>query len=693
MEKKDFKGVLLLSFLLTLAIFTSGLVANYFFDVQRLNLLDERVASAQLSMDSYFLERALTRQFDVFCFDSKAIQSFQNNLRDFGADLDRYTGKALFKGKDFQNLRREYYLLETELYLSMLASNERCGTNFVPILFFFEEGSNSAINQGFVLSNFVTRHEAPFFVFTFEMSYVREPVIGMLASNFDITKTPAVVMGSRPISNGRLVTEDDLNMYAGLLNHSVDPYAKSFDMEFTLKAAGVKKERFLSLLANATPVDAFARADSLLVRGRITKNDTLICRAHTLFQTVSGSAEIRALALESAASLNCANSSALYGKASLLWKEAGFGFREEIDRALAESRSPNIPFLDYNFSAGIEVPSNASSVIIGSSSITVSGSDVIVTQVDRVHRDWLSGQLFQSPDGPVILKTFSERLYYNKSELRSDIGWHEGGRLADTLSAVNASYFAATGTVTKRFGNAWYATNENGTAMFEVPKDKLLYPTTRFLQEDIAVLVDTHGVNMLVAQAIIKNASVVLSDCDHPGKVKAAVYLSERGIRTICFPDRFLYQALGRSGIIGSPPFEVGTGTITFGNRSVQIGFSEPIVVVNASVDKYALWYYTTPASYFTELQKYVSLNVTYVVLTDFNQMDSVVREAQALNSHVIASRVFNSNDYYHLSRWLNESKYNRLVLFHSTSYPYGVLISSQFPSQVSFDDQNPRFD
>ena len=39
--------------------------------------------------------------------------------------------------------------------------------------------------------------------------------------------------------------------------------------------------------------------------------------------------------------------------------------------------------------------------------------------------------------------------------------------------------------------------------MFEVPLDKVLYPTTRFFSDDLAVIMDTHGVNMLVEQAII----------------------------------------------------------------------------------------------------------------------------------------------------------------------------------------------
>ena len=72
-----------------------------------------------------------------------------------------------------------------------------------------------------------------------------------------------------------------------------------------------------------------------------------------------------------------------------------------------------------------------------------------------------------------------------------------------------------------------------------------------------------------------------------------------------------------------------------------------------------------------------------------FNQTDKVYAKAREINANIIASRVFNSYDYNQAKEWLEESEEHKLILFHSTSYPYGVLISQEFPEQTGFDDPN----
>jgi hypothetical protein len=62
------------------------------------------------------------------------------------------------------------------------------------------------------------------------------------------------------------------------------------------------------------------------------------------------------------------------------------------------------------------------------------------------------------------------------------------------------------------------------------------------------------------------------------------------------------------------------------------------------------------------------------------------------LRANVIAARVFNSNDYESLKRWLYQSSKRKVILFHSSSYPYGYLLFKEFPEQTTFDDPNPVF-
>ena len=225
-----------------------------------------------------------------------------------------------------------------------------------------------------------------------------------------------------------------------------------------------------------------------------------------------------------------------------------------------------------------------------------------------------------------------------------------------------------------------------------MPLDKLYYPTTRFLRRDLAVIIDTHGVNTIVEQAVRYNATTVISDCDHPGKVYAAKYLSKKGISIVCFPDKYTYLALGHDlSLVGSPPVTITEDQAIIGNRPITITTKDKIVAVNSTDDAYTLWYYQTPASYMSALSKSIELDISYVTIDDFGQMEKVTEEARNLRATVLATRVFNSQDYKAVKEWLDENEERKVILFHSASYPYGQKIFREY-TRATFDDPNPVF-
>jgi hypothetical protein len=242
-------------------------------------------------------------------------------------------------------------------------------------------------------------------------------------------------------------------------------------------------------------------------------------------------------------------------------------------------------------------------------------------------------------------------------------------------------------------GNKWYAPNEEGIFMFEVPIDKVLYPTTRFLRDDLAVIVDTHGVNMLVEQAVRLNASVVVGCCDHPGKAKASAYLSQKGISVICNTDRSIPMIMGQNlNVLGSAPFEKIGDSVVIGGRPLEFNLEEPIVVQNISSEIRGHVYYDTPTRYFVWLEKLTSVhpNLAFVQVSSFDQMENIIIKAEKLDARVIAVRIFSLDDYNKVKAWLEKSRKHKAILFHSEAYPYGYLLAREFKWQTSFDDINP---
>jgi hypothetical protein len=432
---------------------------------------------------------------------------------------------------------------------------------------------------------------------------------------------------------------------------------------------------------------SFAKGDAILIESRINGQEPTKAIPHykqALKETENK--EEQAILLETIASIT--GNKKYYKQSYKLWEELNNTFRSQIDYNLYKGNEITFSFKEYIIKDSyIAPPKDATTLSIGESYFFIEPDDILVSQVDRVNRDWLSSQL-QEPSSSNILTIFSEG--YDVE----GIGWHEGGRITQYKQITNFTHKPVTGTIVAKINNTWYAPNEKGVFMFEVPNDKVQYPTTRYLSEDIALIIDTHGVNMLVEQAIKEKATVVVGCCDHPGKVKASLYLNEKGINVICNTDKFLPLALGKTdSTLGSPPFFDNGNKVRIGYQPITINLSEKIIVLNAT-NYYGLTYYNTPTLYFSELKRKTTLplDLEYVYIDGYAQLDKLINKARETNAQVIAARVYNENDYLVLKEWVEEDKKNRLILFHSQSYPFGHKLYKEYSQQITFDDISPKF-
>ena len=105
--------------------------------------------------------------------------------------------------------------------------------------------------------------------------------------------------------------------------------------------------------------------------------------------------EEKAIIYETIASLGCKRDKKEFLlEASKKWKEAGNEFRANLDVELATGSSINLEFS----TSPLSVPrkkkfENISNITIGASSIELNEKDILVSQADRVSRDWLSYQV------------------------------------------------------------------------------------------------------------------------------------------------------------------------------------------------------------------------------------------------------------------------------------------------------------
>ncbi len=688
-QKKLRKYIFITSLVITLVIFALGLLLSYGLDFARINHITRIMQDHEISSRAYKMEMDFIDTFggDKCDLMIDKIDELKSEIAQVGQDLSNYGGKSFFKKNDFDYLKRKYFLLEMKFYVLVKDFNIECGKSYVSVIFFYEIDNDDSERQGYVLDDIGQSMRDKAVILSFDKDYDDEPALDILKNKYGVEEAPTIIIEDIIIDRFAYTGEINNTILDVLYDRGVDKYAP--DLSYVFDANGVDIYNYVAeldvLMKNVS--DSFAKADMLLVKGRLLNDSDIICSSLKYYDNVSDENIFRkALAYESIASIGCGrNKKAFYLEASDLWKSIGNSFRAEVDRKLAYQMDMDFHLAEYGLFDELYYEPEKDEFVLGDDYFVIE-DETLVSQVDRVTRDWL-GLQFADPYSEDILTVFSERLTYNESELQSEIGWHEGARIKD----LGLTPHTAAGILVKKFDGVWYASNLKGKFMFEVPLDKVKYPTTRFLKEDLAVIVDSHGINMLVERAELLNASLVIGCCDNIDKIRAAKYLSEEGIKTICFTDKYLPLVMNqRLSILGSPPIKKEGGNIVVGNQTIVIDAYDKILAMDVSSYKHAISYYSTPALYFKVFSElYPKFDIAYFSITDFYQMDKFIGYAELIDADVIGVRVFNSDDYKYVKRWLEKDNSNRAILFHSSSYPYGIKILEEFPEQTTFDDIN----
>ncbi|MBD3361493.1 hypothetical protein GF358_01745 [Candidatus Woesearchaeota archaeon] len=709
--RMESRNVLVVSLILTVVIFAFGILFNYGLDFIRLNNIVEVINQHELSTDAYLAEALFSDVFDssrCSVMNSRVID-LKEEINEVGVELSSYSRFSFFNRKDFDYLKRKYFLLEMQ-FLSLISEvNQECNYPYVPVLFFYEIDHYPSERQGFILQEVSRKFEDNVVVLSIDKDYEDEPLVQMLVQQHEVDKAPAIIVGDE--KHEGLVYEKDLSNLVQKKLNRVDIYSQAINFSYILEVLEIDREKFISnsFALLEEDISPFAKGDISLVLGRVLKNDTLLCSSLDYYKKVkTDSDEERAVLFETIASIGCGENRRKYLlKASDLWKKIGNNFRAKLDERLALNQQIKFELDDSDLNITPDFPKNVSKMVVGKSKRVLTADDVLVSQVDRVNRDWLSYQLFFSPfyevdrlellteyelDREELLSVFSERLTLSQEHLREDIGWHEGARIKE-LRQVGFKHLTASGTIVVKLNDKWYAPDENGVFRFEVPWDKVSYPTNRYLREDVVLIVDTHGISMLVEQAVRNNATVVIGCGDHPGKAKAAKYLSDKGITTVTFTDKYFPLLLGADvDVFPNPPIKYQGYTDIIGGRPIEFDLNETFIVTDVNSTQYSFSYYDTPSRYFGILQKHYPLNVYTYYVDDFDEMYFVLDKAREVNATAAGLRVYDSDDYYAVKEWLDEDKKRRAILFHSMPYPYGYMIMQEYPEQVTFGDLNPIF-
>lgn len=104
---------------------------------------------------------------------------------------DRLEYLETVRGVYDEEMKERYFYLELENYLLMEKMKKDCGGDFVPVLFFYERGSEASLNQGDVLDQLRAAYpEVKVFSFDGNMDTA---VVSVLKEKYLVSSYPAVV--------------------------------------------------------------------------------------------------------------------------------------------------------------------------------------------------------------------------------------------------------------------------------------------------------------------------------------------------------------------------------------------------------------------------------------------------------------------------------------------------------------------
>ena len=193
MSRNLSKKKYLIAFILTFVIFSLGIGIGLKFedvrlnDSNKINLL-EKVNLRSLQLQQNYIESGIAE-----CTALNHI--LEANIKELGKKVQVISGyekKSVLNEKEFNLQLRDYFLTEIQFLLISQEIDQKCDRDNVRLVFFYNE--NQFDTQGQILDYLKDIFGRRLLIFSFDSTFVDEPMIKLLLTSYDIKKFPAVVV-------------------------------------------------------------------------------------------------------------------------------------------------------------------------------------------------------------------------------------------------------------------------------------------------------------------------------------------------------------------------------------------------------------------------------------------------------------------------------------------------------------------
>lgn len=183
--------------ILTAMVFILGLLLGMVIEGKRVGLVQDASEEAKVAISSLQLQYAFIDQLSQVgnCADfMNAFGKNVENLETARIKLSNYQDQATVNRKEFELLYRNYITSQVQYLLLSMKAKKLCSSDTVNVQYFFSEDCKSCDDQSFVLTFLKQKFGQRLFIFGFDASFKKEPLLNLMVSTYNVTDFPALVI-------------------------------------------------------------------------------------------------------------------------------------------------------------------------------------------------------------------------------------------------------------------------------------------------------------------------------------------------------------------------------------------------------------------------------------------------------------------------------------------------------------------
>ncbi|MEW6063346.1 MAG: hypothetical protein AB1571_03185 [Nanoarchaeota archaeon] len=190
----------LIALVLTVAMFTIGLLIGITTTQSRTSYLEEAAELQKLDYESMQLQSIYITSANRSCPAlSKALESNLNNLEVARAKLENYLSES---GKDtLGSTKRGYMLAELRYWILAQETKKTCNQDSVLLLYFYrkDELCDACSTQGYILTTLKEKFKDRLLIFSLDADFIEEPLIPIIKENYGFEKAPTIIIQNQKL--------------------------------------------------------------------------------------------------------------------------------------------------------------------------------------------------------------------------------------------------------------------------------------------------------------------------------------------------------------------------------------------------------------------------------------------------------------------------------------------------------------